>query len=463
MKKLVILAVVFALLVPATVMAATEFSLGGFIKLDTIWDSSNVDKNMVSKIFRNTDPINSHGRLRMTANASRINFTIKGPKLWGAQVTGYIEADWDAAGAAVPPNAAEAADTGAFRLRHAMFRLTWPETELMMGQYWSFFSEFSPESASDGSFCYRGSNVYRPAQIRVTQKFLGAYTAGLAVVTNRLGAGGGNALQEQSQTPHVEGKFAYEQDVYGKAAYYGKPRGLVAELVAGWQRSYYRRQAAAAINTWGQDGYTAIVNRQYDSIGAPRQYLNHWSVQGSLFIPVITTSSANLAGTASLLTQWAVGQGQFFVVGTWAADDMFYHFNGGQWKAQLTSAVRGFVQGQYYFTNEWFLNVVWGFVRNYGLGMDRESPGGAFSTAFPIAPVDGSNYDFTKYSNQIAGTLWFRPIQAIKFGLSYAYTQDHYIQRAGYNAAGAFVNAPASGNSRIADDHRVEFAGFFYF
>ena len=29
----------------------------------------------------------------------------------------------------------------------------------------------------------------------------------------------------------------------------------------------------------------------------------------SLFIPVIPTSSANLAGTASILTQWWIGQG----------------------------------------------------------------------------------------------------------------------------------------------------------
>ncbi len=30
---------------------------------------------------------------------------------------------------------------------------------------------------------------------------------------------------------------------------------------------------------------------------------------GSLFIPVLPTNSANLAGTASILTQWWVGQG----------------------------------------------------------------------------------------------------------------------------------------------------------
>ena len=32
-------------------------------------------------------------------------------------------------------------------------------------------------------------------------------------------------------------------------------------------------------------------------------------VQGNLFIPVLPTHSANLAGTASLSAQWFIGQG----------------------------------------------------------------------------------------------------------------------------------------------------------
>ena len=31
----------------------------------------------------------------MTAQATRFNFTIKGPKLWGATTTGFIEMDFD--------------------------------------------------------------------------------------------------------------------------------------------------------------------------------------------------------------------------------------------------------------------------------------------------------------------------------------------------------------------------------
>ena len=44
-------------------------------------------------------------------------------------------------------------------------------------------------------------------------------------------------------------------------------------------------------------------------VNVQNQYLNPWMVMGTLFIPVIPTQSANLAGTASILTQWWIGQG----------------------------------------------------------------------------------------------------------------------------------------------------------
>ena len=45
------------------------------------------------------------------------------------------------------------------------------------------------------------------------------------------------------------------------------------------------------------------------NINTRNEYVNPWMAMGSLFIPVIPTASANLAGTASILTQWWIGQG----------------------------------------------------------------------------------------------------------------------------------------------------------
>ena len=104
MKKFIIFGVVLALLVPAMAMAATEFSLGGFIKMDMMWDSdAAVGKNMNGVPARNNDSNAKHGRLKFTAQGSRFNFTIKGPDLWGAKTSGFIEMDFDTAESRASP------------------------------------------------------------------------------------------------------------------------------------------------------------------------------------------------------------------------------------------------------------------------------------------------------------------------------------------------------------------------
>ena len=199
MKKTILILVVLALVVPSTALAAAEFSLGGFIKMDTWWDSSQEGKNMNGAVARNNDPNFHHGRVKFTAQGSRFNFTIKGPKLWGAQTTGFIEMDFDAteegattsngsgANFATASTAAQRGSgttaSGSYtpRLRHAMFRLNWPETELLFGQYWSMLCEWWPEVAQDGPFQSTGIPTARLAQIRVTQKFLGTWTVAALV------------------------------------------------------------------------------------------------------------------------------------------------------------------------------------------------------------------------------------------------------------------------------------------
>ena len=95
MKKTILILVVLALLVPAAALAATEFSLGGFIKLNSFWDSTQNASTWLGASPRNNDAAFHHGHFQMTAQESRFNFTIKGPKLWGATTTGFIEMDFD--------------------------------------------------------------------------------------------------------------------------------------------------------------------------------------------------------------------------------------------------------------------------------------------------------------------------------------------------------------------------------
>ena len=188
MKKTILILVVLALLAPSAALAATEFSLGGFIKLSMFWDSSQNGYAPTAVIQRNNDQLFHHGAVNMSAQESRFNFTIKGPKLWGAATTGFIEMDFDAmadnnfssvTGATVAPASTSPYTT---RLRHAMFRMNWPETELMLGQYWGMFSEYAVEAAGDSQMTNHGFVNQRQPQIRLTQKFLGDWTVAGAIM-----------------------------------------------------------------------------------------------------------------------------------------------------------------------------------------------------------------------------------------------------------------------------------------
>ena len=205
---------------------------------------------------RNNDRLTlKHGRLKFTAQGSRFNFTIKGPDLWGAKTTGFIEMDFDTAeGTGLPTAAFSASNSYTPRLRHAMFRFNWPTSELLFGQYWSMFCEWYAESAEDGPLQMTGTPTARLAQIRFTQTFLSDWTvAGLIGDPNETALGNGrtDANTGRSTTASMRkprrsrGKSATPHDFWGKAAYYGKPIPFTVQFVGGWQRNVLRNGAFA--------------------------------------------------------------------------------------------------------------------------------------------------------------------------------------------------------------------------
>ena len=44
--------------------SASEFTLGGFVRLDTFWDSTQVNNNLTQFINRDNDPNFQHGRVK---------------------------------------------------------------------------------------------------------------------------------------------------------------------------------------------------------------------------------------------------------------------------------------------------------------------------------------------------------------------------------------------------------------
>jgi hypothetical protein len=428
----------------------------------------------------------------MSPQESRFNFTIKGPKLWGATTTGLIEMDFNSS----PDGRQSNTHSYIPRLRHAMFRLNWPETELMLGQYWGMFSEYGPEGTEDSQLTFHGFINQRTPQIRLTQKFAGAWTVAGAIVKpydpniasdatfdGQTAAVAGQVQSvstglpgQSSETPQLQGKLAFEKDLYGKAAFFGRPRGFVAQVTAGWQRNRYRANTAGAnFFTFGQNTYGNTNTNLFQNA---QQYLDPWCVQGTLFIPVIPTHSANLAGTASLTAQWWIGQGVSFVGAGRDEDNSWFEFAGinaaGQrvYDRKLTQRFGGFVQGQYYFTNQWFMNLDWGMSRSYGIDQDLSA-----LLAGQVGNTAGYKYanfnDQSKLWSQIDLTLWYRPIEALKFGLQYSYERTDFLQKlnnpqvpnlaVGPNVPNQTQGQPSAGAKDFGESHRVQFVGIMFF
>jgi hypothetical protein len=465
MKRLLTVAIFIALLAPAAAFAKAEFTLGGYVKMAVIWDSTQINKNLLAFAPRNNDLNNQHGRLKFTAENTRMHFTIKGPNLWGAKTMAYIEFDFDnnanqLAGWESPHKARPG-------LRHAFFRFNWPETELLMGSYWSILTEEVPETANFGACTTAGQPFTREPQIRLTQMFGlggGKLTAsvalaqpmnglwGLAINTNQTNANN-QFTGESSETPKVEGRLKYDIDLWGKAAFWGRPRPFSVRLAAAWWRERFRGFTPAATpgaTTFGQNGYAALVPG-VDAALVKQEYMTKYLAEVSMFVPILATHTKNLAGTASLLTQWWIGQG----LDAWFEDfpNNASYLNldrivgtgpfGSAWYCDREEMKRfgGFVQLQYYFTNQWFVDAVWGLNKAYGVNR------GTWIGETGADPVFQNQHYYL--------TLWYRPIQAVKFGLEYTYVHSDYFQK-----------TTPTANARTTDlgeNHRVMFAGYYYF
>jgi len=475
MKKFIIFAAVLALLVPTLAMAAIDVSLGGFIKLDAMWDSDGgVGKNVYLPPARSNDANAKHGRLKFTASGTRFSLTVMGPDLWGAKTSGFIELDFDLAERELLGQGFTASKSYVPRLRHAMFRFNWPTSELLFGQYWPMFTDWWPETAEDGPTQMTGTPTHRLAQIRFTQKFMSDWTVAALIgdptqtylgsaANNNTGPYNANTNNGQSaESPRVEGKIVYAHDFWGKAAYYGQPTPFTVQFAGGWQRNVLRTGTVAAY-ALGENSY--IPATPTGVINVKNQYLNPWLAMGSLFIPVMSTQSANLAGTASILTQLWIGQGieAFGYTGAWSNKYRLNNnlFGGLNYEADLLQKFGGFVQGQYYFTNQWFVNALYAFSKAYNV-----------SRSLNAAGLGGREYAFTADNpqtiQQVELTLWYRPIQAIKFGLEYAYASANYFAYAlpTTSNTGVPVGLGAANNvnrSHFGDNHRLEFVAFFFF
>jgi hypothetical protein len=467
LKKPLLCSLILALFIPTAARGQAEFKLGGYVKLETFWDSTQTNTNNSRPVLRNNNPDFHHGRLKFSAQYTRLNLNISGPRLFEAKTSGFIEMDFDAN----QDQSVNASNSYIPRLRHAIFEIKWPETALLCGQYWSMFCEYIPEVTEDTPFQYRGVPSARLAQIRLTQKIASCLTvAGFFGEPTNAGAGNfldsgavpnGHTLAhngESGESPQIQAKVQFQKDLWGQAAFYGAPKPFTAQIVGGWQRNEARNnnQVAFVATTFGQSNYETQVVVQKD-----HQYLNPWMLQGTLFIPVLPTHGYNLEGTASVTAQYYIGAGLEAFGEATNAGNSFFQFQGiapggvPLFDLELTKRYGGYIQGQYYFNNTWFINLIWGFDKPYSMPRGRDARLAAFNGGTSPGFVYASVLDQHQMSQEIAFTLWYRPVMAFKFGLEYAYSRTDWAQKLSAGVVGQNVND-------VGEGHRVQFAAYFF-
>lgn len=331
------------------------------------------------------------------------------------------------------------------------------------------FCEYNPEMTEANPLQFRGVPSARLPQVRLTQKFAGCLTVA-GFIGEPTSAVAGNFLNsvavpnghtlghsgESAESPQVQAKVQFQKDLWGQAAFFEAPRPFTAQIVGGWQRNEARNnnQIAFVANTFGQNNYEAQVAVQKD-----HQYLNSWMLQGTLFIPVLPTHSYNLKDTASLTAQYYIGAGLEAFGEATIAGNSFFQFRGigpgavPFFDLELTKRYGGYIQGQYYFTNAWFMNLAWGFNKPFGISRGRDGRLAAFNGGTSPGFVYASNLDQPQMNQEIAGTLWYRPVMALKFGLEYAYSRTDWFQKLSTGVVGQNVKD-------VGDGHRVQFVAF---
>lgn len=521
MKKFIALFTLLALLaIPVSAMAvkAGDWELVGYTKLETWWDSAEINKNLSGPLQRRNAAVpNNWGRIGMTAQSSRFGLKINGPEVLGAKTQGYIEIDFDPA----QDVRQSASNSYTPRMRHAWFRMDWPGGwQLLMGQYWGVFCDFYPETINDGPFQNHGQATQRIPQIRMTYT-TGPWTfsglagvpynpagdnqtaavnnlAGGAVVlpgSNTVGgslSGGTTGLWgSNSVLPQFQGQVIFEKDLYGKAAFAGRPRGFVADFGAGIQNLTYLGGQITGPLTTGQNNFTTLSNGvisagQRGLVQRQNQVLTPWVVQGTLFVPILVTHNNNLAGTASVTLQGHIGQGFSFFGEGQDFDNTFFRYDSPtflgfssvnaagvrsvqfvqavNYRRYLTPKYGGYLQGQYYFTNQWYASAVYGFDKSYGVNTSERNfginpSGGKGNLTNALDPNNIQNYtyasinDQSSFTQEIQGNLFFTPSKNLKFGLGYSFMQSKWFQ----------IQTVGTKQSQDGYNHSVRFAGWFFF
>ncbi len=186
----------------------------GYVKNDIIYDSRQTVAPREGHFMlypaapnydRFGDDANESPNFNMLAIQSRLHGDIYGPDAFGAKTSGMIEAEFFGH---------SNNDINGFRLRHAIIKLNWNNTELLFGQTWH---PLFVQSCFASTVSFNTGAPFQPysrnPQVRLTQK-LGDFKFMAAAIAQRdFSSPGGSSLLRNSALPNVNAQIHYEKDL----------------------------------------------------------------------------------------------------------------------------------------------------------------------------------------------------------------------------------------------------------
>ncbi len=192
----------------------------GFVKSDIFYDTRqtvNIREGHFllypdNALFdANNKDINEKSSFNMLSIQSRLKGSISGPDAFGAKTSGVIEADF------FGNSGSGLDDVNGFRLRHAIVKMNWKSTELLVGQYWNpmFIAESFP-----GTVSFNTGAPFQPfsrnPQIRVSKSFGGLKLIGCILsqrdFTSTGPDGGSSKYLRNSGIPNIHFQMQYKSD-----------------------------------------------------------------------------------------------------------------------------------------------------------------------------------------------------------------------------------------------------------
>jgi len=218
-----------------SVASTFDAKLGGYVQLNTTWDSDENDDDNPSSMRKSAikpgDPGQNQRTLRWTDTRTRLFLDVRGSELWGAKTRAYTEMDFDGLKLDETKGTTSASNANTPRLRRAYMRFDWTNTWALLGQQTLlFYDAVSPfgttyiEGVASGRGGMTGGSRNRaPAFFAGHRLHFGGST--LEVIgslarhtTDNEPAGGINDSGTRAERPAYETMVKYSMPLFGREA-----------------------------------------------------------------------------------------------------------------------------------------------------------------------------------------------------------------------------------------------------